>query len=526
MKSIFLSLLSLFAISTFAFNQTFSITNQTSIGTYMSDGVAHKSLLLNDGSFLSAMTTDAGISGDKTIASYGAWDCWLFKTSASNQVIWEKVIGGPGYESVNDIAVDSDGFIYSFGINDSVVGGNVSVYTNGSGDYFVTKLTSDGTVLWQKNFGGNGVEQAGQITILNDNLIVLSGQSNSDSGFDKTEPNFGWMDAWIVAIDSSGNLIWDKTLGGSELENASCVEYNPIHNSILMLINSDSPISGNKTVDTYGYDDIWLVELDLNGSILQQKSYGGTLSDYVRGISFNFTNDGFYVLGSSNSTPSGNKTSINYGNHDLWLFEIDENFNIINDVSFGGINSDGANGLIKRDNGELVLFGGSLSGISGVKTEANYGLSDNWILGVNENLVLLWQKTIGGSNYDDFRSVIETNHNEFKVFSESQSPISGNKTVGVKGGEDLWIYDLSTTASISSIVDNPISYYPNPVSNVLFFNSVENHSAVAIYNQLGQLVLKTEVLNSSIETNSLSSGVYMIQVETEFGTYTEKIIKE
>lgn len=526
MKTTILSLLSLFAISSYAFNQTFSLTNQKSIGTYMSDGVGQKTLLLNDGSFLSAMTTDAGISGDKTIAGNGSWDSWLFKTNASNQIIWEKVIGGPGYESVNDIAVDSDGYIYSFGINDSVVGGNVTVYTNGSSDYFLTKLTSDGTIVWQKNFGGNGVEQSGQITILSDTLIILNGQSNSAIGFDKTEPNFGWMDAWIVAIDSSGNLIWDKTLGGSESENARCVEYNPVHNSILMLINSDSPISGNKTVDTYGYDDIWLVELDLNGTILQQKSFGGSLSDYVRDISLNFTNDGFFVLGSSNSTPSGNKTSTNYGNHDLWLFEIDENFNIINDESYGGSYIDGANGLIKRTNGELVVFGGSLSGISGVKTEANYGLSDNWILGVDENLVLQWQKTIGGSNYDDLRSVIETNHNEFKVFSESQSPISGNKTVGIKGGEDMWIYDLSTTASISSIVDNPISYYPNPVSNVLFFNSVDDHSLVAIYNQMGQLVLKTEVLNSSIETNSLSSGIYMIQVETALGTFTEKIIKE
>jgi hypothetical protein len=526
MKSTFLSLLSFFAISTFAFNQTFSITNQTSIGTYMSDGVGLKTLLLNDGSFLSSMTTDAGISGDKTIASYGAWDSWLFKTNSSNQVIWEKVIGGPGYESVNEIAVDSDGFIYSFGVNDSMVGGNVSVYSNGSFDYFLTKLTPDGTIVWQKNFGGNGGEDASKISILGDTLILLSGQSLSGIGFDKTEPNYGWKDAWVVAIDSSGNLNWEKSLGGSEFEYVSNVIYNPIHNSVLVCINTDSPISGNKTVDTYGYDDIWLVELDLYGTILQQKSFGGTLSDYVRDISLNFTNDGFFVLGWSNSEPSGNKTSINYGNNDLWLFEIDENFNIINDESYGGSYIDGANGLIKRTNAELVVFGGSLSGISGVKTEASYGNSDDWILGIDENLNLKWQKSIGGSNGDSPITIYETSHNEFKIFSYSQSPISGNKTVGTKGNEDLWIFDLSTTASVTSIVDNPISYYPNPVSNLLFFNSVEDHSIVCIYNQMGQLVLKTEVINSSIETNLLSSGIYMIQVETEFGTFTEKIIKE
>lgn len=520
--------LSLLAILTIeiGFSQTFSISNQTSIGTYMSDGVGLKTLLLNDGSYLSSITTDAGISGDKTIASNGYWDGWLFKTNASNQIIWEKVIGGPGYESVNDIAEDSDGFIYSFGDHDSMVGGNVSVYTNGSSDYFLTKLTSDGTIVWQKNFGGSGGEQAGKITVLGDTLIMLYGQSNSAIGYDKSEPHYGWMDAWVVALDSNGTLLWDKTLGGSESEYASNIVYNPLHNSLMVLIGSDSPISGNKTVDTYGYDDIWLVELDLNGTILQQKSYGGTLSDYVRDVSLNFTNDGFFVLGWSNSSPSGNKTSTNYGDLDLWLFEIDENFNVINDASYGGGYIDGANGFIKRANGELVVYGSSLSGISGVKTEANYGLSDNWILGVDENLILKWQKTMGGSNYDYVNSIIEISHNQFKVFSVSESPISGNKTVGIKGGEDMWIYDLSTTATISSLVDSPISYYPNPVSNMLFFNNIEEHTEVLVFNQMGQLVIKTEVLNSSIETNSLSSGIYMIQVETEFGTFTEKIIKE
>ena len=98
--------------------------------------------------------------------------------------------------------------------------------------------------------------------------------------------------------------------------------------------------------------------------------------------------------------------------------------------------------------------------------------------------------------------------------------------MATKGNRDVWIYDLSTTASISSIVDNPISYYPNPVSNMLFFNNIEEYTEVLVFNQMGQLVIKTEVLNSSIETYSLSSGIYMIQVETELGTFTEKIIKE
>jgi hypothetical protein len=526
MKSTFLSLLSLFAISNYAFNQTFSLTNQTSIGTYLSDGFIQKSLLLSDGNFLSGITTDAGISGDKTIPSNGSWDSWIFKTNASNQIIWEKVIGGPGYESVNDIAVDSDGFIYSFGVNDSIVGGNVSVYTNGSNDYFLTKLTSDGTIVWQKNFGGNGGEEADKIKVIGDTLILLSGQSNSDIGFDKTEPNFGWIDGWVVAIDSSGTLLWEKSLGGSGIEFVSNIEYNPTHNSFVVFLSSDSPISGNKTIDTYGNNDIWVVELDLNGAILQQKSFGGSSFEYVQDVILNFSNDGFYVLGWSDSNPSGNKTSINYGNDDVWLFEIDANLNIIQDQSFGGSYIDEGTGLIKTDNGELVIYGASLSGISGVKTEANYGANDNWILGIDSNLVLKWQKTIGGTNFDNVFSVIETSHNQYKVFSVSESPISGNKTVGIKGGEDMWIYDLSTTATISSLVDSPISYYPNPVSNMLFFNNIEEHSKVLVFNQMGQLVIKTEVLNSSIETSSLSSGIYMIQVDTEFGTFTEKIIKE
>jgi len=526
MKTTFLSLLTFFAFSNIAFNQTFSITNQTSIGTYQNDNIVGRSIQLSDGNFLSQIGTEGGIDGDKTIPSFGGSDIWLFKTDVNNQLIWQKAIGGPSTQLPMDVYEDQFQNIYCAGIIDSTFWGSPFLNTNGYSDYYIAKLSSSGSLIWQKNFGGDLNENVENILSLGDSMIILSGYSFSGISIDKTSPNYGFSDAWVIALDTSGNLLWEKSFGGSDFEYVQGVVYNPVHNSLLVVINSSSPISGNKTEDTFGGSDIWIVELDLDGSILQQKSFGGTSSELAQDITLNFSGNGFYVLGQSNSSPSGNKTSINYGNNDVWLFEIDANLNMIHDQSFGGSNIDYGIDLIKRDNGELLVFGGALSGISGVKTEASYGGGDNWLLGIDENFILQWQKAVGGSTNDSPLSIFETSHNQFKVFSSSESPVSGNKTVASKGNRDVWIYDLSTTASITSIVDSPISYYPNPVSNMLFFNNIEEHTEVLVFNQMGQLVIKTEVLNSSIETNFLSSGIYTIQVETEFGTFTEKIIKE
>lgn len=526
MKSILLSLLSLFAISTFAFNQTFSITNQTSIGTYQHENIVGRSIQLSDGNYLSQSGTEGGIDGDKTIPSFGGSDIWLFKTDVNNQLIWQKAIGGPSMQLPMDILEDQFQNIYCAGIIDSTFWGSPILNTNGYSDYYLAKLSSAGSLIWQKNFGGDLNENVEHILSLGDSMIILSGHSFSGISLDKSSPNYGFSDAWVVALDTSGNLLWEKSFGGSDFEYVSGVIYNPVHNSLIVVISSSSPISGNKTVDTFGGSDIWIVELDLDGSILQQKSFGGISTEFAKDVTLNFSNDGFFVLGWSSSAPSGNKTAMNYGNNDVWLFEIDANLNMVQDQSFGGSNIDTGIDLIKRNNGQLLVFGGSLSGISGVKTEASYGGGDNWILGLDENFILHWQKAVGGSTNDTPLSIFETGHNQFKVFSSSESPVSGNKTVASKGNRDVWIYDLSTTASITSIVDSPISYYPNPVSNMLFFNNIEEHTEVLVFNQMGQLVIKTEVLNSSIETNSLSSGIYMIQVETEFGTFMEKVIKE
>lgn len=70
----------------------------------------------------------------------------------------------------------------------------------------------------------------------------------------------------------------------------------------------------------------------------------------------------------------------------------DSNLNLVKDESFGGSNIDEGFSLVNSVNGNLVLLCGSLSGISGLKTENNNGGGDNWILGIDENLDLIWQK--------------------------------------------------------------------------------------------------------------------------------------
>jgi len=155
-----------------------------------------------------------------------------------------KTIGGSGTDSLYALVVNSDGSCLVGGVSNSNVSGDKTQTLKGFADVWIVKLTNNGVVDWQKDFGGNAGN--GIYSIKNTATgYVLGCESSSNISGDKSENSRGLNDYWLIVIDLSGNIIWDKTLGGVGNENILQIDVCP-DGGFVVVGASDSSISGEK----------------------------------------------------------------------------------------------------------------------------------------------------------------------------------------------------------------------------------------------------------------------------------------
>ena len=489
------------------------ITNQKDIGT-VADEYIQTSIKLSDNNYLISAYTYGGASGDKTTASYGNCDAWILKVDPYNVVLWQKSFGGSLLDEILSVTETPEGDILLGITSNSGISGNKTVANYGTYDYWVVKLDPNGNVIWQKDYGAIDSDDIYDIVILSDSNYLLTGTSESNIGGDKTENSFGGDDFWIVSIDSSGTILWDKTIGGDAIESGISTFYNQNNSLIYFVGSSTSNISGNKTENGFGLNDFWVVSMNLNGQIINQKTFGGTLNDISSKIVCNSFNEVF-IVGYSESDISGNKTASNFGDYDFWVIKLSSDLNSIADYSYGGTNTDGASGILINSNDELLICGTSSSGISGVKNEITRGSFDCWIISVDQmNGNINWQKTIGG-NLSDGASTIFEMINSYKIVGNSGSGVSADKTVGTKGLTDFWLFDLDKSVSVQSLNAQEIEIYPNPFTDVVRVqNAITGH--YQLLDTKGAFLLSGQV-SPFFEINLFGypSGVYFLQMTDE-----------
>ena len=188
-------------------------------------------------------------------------------------------------------------------------------------DFWIIKLDASGNKLWDKTIGGDGNETASSLSVFQDGSFIVAGSSNSNASGDKSEDSKGGNDFWIVKLDASGNKLWDKTIGGNGNDSASSLLVYQ-DGSFIVAGSSDSNATGDKSEDSKGGNDFWVVGMDANGNKLWDKTIGGSLEDYhpqiIAGPSGNF-----YIAGKSASDKSGDKSQDSKGLLDYWIIKLE-----------------------------------------------------------------------------------------------------------------------------------------------------------------------------------------------------------
>ena len=394
----------------------------------------------NDGGYILAGDSDSGVGGNKSEPSKGGTDYWIVKIDSDGNKVWDKTYGGPGDDSCSFIVSTNDGGYILAGVSDSGVGGNKSEPSKGGLDYWIVKIDSDGNKVWDKTYGGLDQESFPFIVSTNDGGYILAGDSDSGVGGNKTENSKGGYDYWIVKIDSDGNKVWDKTYGGPGDDYYPYIVSTNDGGYILAGV-SDSGVGGNKSEPSKGGTDYWIVKIDSDGNKVWDKTYGGPGDDEFPFIVS--TNDGEYILaGSSDSGVGGNKSEPSKGGLDYWIVKIDSDGNKVWDKTYGGPGDDEFPFIVSTNDGEYILAGTSGSGVGGSKSEPSKGGTDYWIVKIDSDGNKVWDKTYGGPGDDVSLYIVSTNDGEYILAGDSDSGVGGNKSEPSKGGKDYWIVKI------------------------------------------------------------------------------------
>ena len=559
-----------------------------------------------DGGYILGIDSWSGNTGIKTDTLSGASDFWIIKIDASGNVEWQKAYGSTGADILTFLFITNDGGYFFGGHSDSNAGGAKSENNFGFNDYWVVKIDASGNVIWDNTVGGTDEDQLWNATQTADGGFVLVGASVSGISGEKTEPHVGpyaYTDYWIVKLNNSGTIQWQNTIGGNRIDAALAVFENAA-GELFINGNSGSIANGDKTEPNYGAAntaDYWILKLNATGSIIWQKSIGGSNSDLATATTL-CSDGGLIIAGTSFSPASGNKTTNLVGGDDIWIVkleggcafnvelcnELDDNCNgLIDDDAVNTISIAALSGTVFCQGGSAVIeathsgtglqwrrngvnIAGATSSTytattSGVYTCFSYSTCDtteSTAVNVTVNKNPKAQITAGGPTTFCTGGSVELTEAAVAgctyQWYKGASPIAGatslTYTATTSGNYKCRVTKTATgcyknSNSIAVSVpckeglpagetgemmngEETFSIFPNPNNGSFNISgSISNETVIEIVNSLGQLIY-TKKLNSlnyfteAISINNFVPGIYFVRLTNEVTITEQKMIIE
>jgi hypothetical protein len=310
-------------------------------------------------------------------------------------VLWEKTYGGTGDDRAFYAAAAGDGFL--------VVGSSTSL-EQGRTLGWVLRLDHDGNALWNRSYTDEAGSEFRYVLTLTDGFLLVGNMF---------QPS-GAVDGYVAKIDDGGALEWNITVGGAGVNKLFSAAQTQNGFMLVGLTNAFS--SGNNE------SDVWVVKINLDGSVAWSKNYGWSLDDAGRAIAQ--TQDGNFVV-------AGYTDSVGNGDYDFLLLKISSDGNMMWNKTYGGTLSDKAYAIAAASDGFVVV---------GDTHSKGAGDNDAWVIKVDSNGDLLWDRTAGGSDFDMPTCVASSGSGGYVV---------GGFTFSFgKGQRDFWLFKIDDTGSV------------------------------------------------------------------------------
>jgi len=343
--------------------------------------------------------------------------------SYAQKVSWQKNIGSNTQDFLSGLVITIDGQYLVSGSsiqkNQNPTGNN----QNKGYDYHILKLDQQGQKVWEKYFAGNQHDYLSSTVSTREGGFLLAGTSYSSLALDKKDKSNGSSDIWLIKIDENGEEEWQKTIGTKYSEEARSVTQTT-DEGFIVAGSTNHPKLG------YGSKDVFVTKLDKTGKMISQLILGGKGLDEVEKVIP--TKDGGALLGiysRSGIYEGQSKSKINSKDLNSTLSNTNNSESSSNNPS----NTSESNSNKQNSESYDVHFY--------AKAYGNYGEGDYWIVKLDKNGNVQWEKNYGGSEDDHIRTIALTDSG-YIIGGESRSQTSGNKRAKLEEGTDLWVLSL------------------------------------------------------------------------------------
>ncbi|WP_379967794.1 T9SS type A sorting domain-containing protein [Epilithonimonas sp. UC225_85] len=357
----------------------------------------------------------------------------ILSYSHAQKVSWQKNVESGTQDFLSGLAVTVDG---QYLVSGSSIQTNQNPSTgsnqNKGYDYHILKLDQQGQKVWERYFSGNQHDYLSSTVSTQEGGFLLAGTSYSSLSLDKKEKSNGSSDMWIIKVNENGEEEWQKTIGTRYSEEARSVTQT-MDKGFVVVGSTNHPKLG------YGSKDVMVVKLDKTGKIINQLILGGKGLDEVEKVIP--TTDGGVLMGIySRSGVNEGQPKSKISSKDLLSQNSGLNLNSTNNNSSSNSqssstnnqNSSNPNNQNATESYDINFYG---------KAYGNYGEGDYWIVKLDKNGAVQWEKNFGGSEDDHIRTMALTDSG-YIIGGESRSQTSGNKRAKLEEGTDLWLLSL------------------------------------------------------------------------------------
>ncbi len=370
-----------------------------------------------------AVTSDNGfiVAGQTESFGSGKYDGWLLKTDATGKLLWQNTFGGIGNDVFYFVRPTQDGGFIACGSTTST---NIADKT----DAWVVKVTQTGQLEWAKAFGGGASDEFYEIYETADQGFIAAGHSSSFSASLLPDP-------WVVKLDKTGNVVWQKTYGGAAPDYAYSIKQ--INDGGYVVAGTTASF-GTGVYGTFA-SDILVLRLDGNGNLLWSKVYGGEFPEEAVRISL--TSDSGYVISGTTGSFSDNL--------DLWLVKLNASGDILWQKRYGGAKTDYAADHKVLPDGGIIMTGKTYN-----VPEKQYD-ADSQCAPVDKDIFLIktdaegnivWSKTYGGLYTDESAALEQTENGGFVVAGSMGAANTAD-------GNDIWLFKTDSNGTIGYSCD-------------------------------------------------------------------------
>ncbi len=397
--------------------------------------------LTNDGGFMLGGTSKSS-DGDVG-GNKGDRDFWVVKTDAWGTIEWEKNYGGSNSDWLSSLVQTTDGG-FILGGHSSSIDGDVGDdnLTGVNLDFWIVKIDSLGNIAWQQDYGETATEQLFGLQATSDGGYISGGMNRVFFGQEAIEENYGCWDFWVVKTDALGTIEWQKNYGGTQCDGLEDLQETSDGGFIL----GGGVGSSDKDVGEHnGLLDYWLVKIDAFGNIEweQTYAYGSEHEESINTLTQ--TNDGGFIFGGYTAPLISPNGEINEDDKDIWLVKTDALGSVEWEKSYGGSMYDELFDIQQLNDGGYMLGARTTSADGAIN--ANYGGQDYWILKIDSIGNIEWEKNYGGTSLDLFAALEVINQGSFLIGGTTNSTDIDVSTH--YGSGDFWIAKIVDTTIVT-----------------------------------------------------------------------------